>query len=231
MRSLTFSPLALILAFVLCSGAWADVIEIFEEDEDFISNLTNEDTPTTAEIDDTDSFEGEVCINITAPAGVTNGQKYNPNIPGWSYKIVEKPSSADEVRWIMFAWKKADGDGIMIQFPDNGAWGVVAAAFVDPPAPGTGRYIAGANMTGWTGIQVSEDAPTDWEYVIRDLYEDFEEFTMTGVALTPFTGIGLYDSIYLAWTQDELERIAKGVIQVEPVSKLSATWGDVKTSD
>ncbi len=41
--------------------------------------------------------------------------------------------------------------------------------------------------------------------------------------------VGRYDSIYLAWTEDELQQLLTGIFPVEPLSKLTTTWGDVKT--
>jgi hypothetical protein len=229
MKALSFPFLALTFAFAICAGAAGDVIELFDDDDSFVEHLAQEDTPTTIENDNSDTFNGDISLNVTAPSGVTNGQRYNPNIPDWSYKIVENPSGTDEARWIMFAWKKIGGTGIMIQFPDNGGWGAVTTPFVDPPAPGTRRYIAGDNMTGWTGIQVSENAPAQWGVVIRDLFADFGEFTMTGIALTPFDNTGLYDSIYLARGEDELNNLL--TTSVEPDSKLASTWGEVKSCE
>lgn len=225
--------LALILAFVICAGALGEVIEIFEDDDSFMNNLSNQDAATNIENDDTDVFRGEIALNVSAPEGsaANNVQRYNPNIPGWSYKVVENPSKEGEVRWIMFAWKKIGGTGIMIQFPDNGSWGAVTVPFVKPPAPGSRRYIAGDNLTGWTGIQTREDAPEEWEVVIRDLFADFGAFTMTGMALTPFNEVGLYDSIYLAQTEDELKSLATKMTSVAPHSKLAATWGEVKSGE
>lgn len=228
MRKMGFSFLALILAFALCTGASATVIELFDEDEAFVENLAQEDTPTTIENESGDAYNGDLSLNVTAPQDVTNGQRYNATIVGWVYNIVENPAAADEARWIVFAWKKMGGTGIMIQFPDNGNWGAVTDPFVDPPAPGTGRYIAGENMTGWTGIQVSEEAPAQWTVVKRDLFADFTGFVLTGVAMTPFDNTGLYDFIYLAASEQEADSIISTVTAVEPDSKLVTTWSEVK---
>jgi hypothetical protein len=222
MKASIFPFLALTLAFVICAGASGEVIEIFEDDQTFMDKLTNQDTATTIENTDDDSFYGDISVKLGAPATVSNGQRYSPNIPGWTYNVVKDPSAENEVRWIMFAWKKLEGEGIMIQFPSSGSWGV---------QPQGGRYFAGVNKTGWAGIQVADEAPREWEVVIRDLYDDFGAFTMTGMALTQYDNIGLYDSIYLAWSEDELKRLLTEMTPVEPRSKLAATWGKVKSGD
>jgi hypothetical protein len=112
----------------------------------------------------------------------------------------------------------------MVQFPDNAAWGAVTTPCVEPPAPGTRRYIAGENVTGWTGICVSQDVPAQWTVVARDLFADFGEFTMTGMALTPFTDDGngdYYDAMMIS--SEPLDATAVG-----SAGKLATTWGDMK---
>jgi hypothetical protein len=213
-----------VLVFVISTGLGirADVVELFDEDEDIINKMTNQDAPTTIEISEEALFSGDISVRLESDAVITNGQKYNPNVPGWSYNIVKNPSDETEMRWILFAWKKDGGEGIMIQFPNSGSWGV---------QPNGGRYFAGVNKTGWPGIQVSDEAPVEWEYHIRDLFDDFGEFTLTGMALTQYDNIGYYDSIYLAWTKEELERIVADIMPVEPQDKLASTWGEVKFAE
>ena len=214
--------LVLTLSLAICIGTQGVVIELFDDDEGFIDKIPNQDTATEIANDDTEFFNGEISLRLEAPAGVSNGQKYNPNVPGWSYNIVKNPSADDEARWIMFAWKKAGGNGIMIQFPSSGSWGV---------QPNGGRYFDGVNKTGWPGIQLADEPPAEWEVQIRDLFDDFGAFTMTGIALTQYDNVGYYDSIYLAWTEDELNRLLVEMTPVEPRSKLAATWGEVKTGE
>jgi len=222
MRFPTSASLALTLVFAVCVGAQGKVIELFDEDDAFMGMLSNQDTPTQIEIADSESFNGDISIRLEAPAAVSNGQRYNPNIPGWRYNIVKDPSADDEARWIMFAWKKVGGTGIMIQFPNNGSWGV---------QPQGGRYFDGVNKTGWPGIQLADDAPGEWEVQIRDLFDDFGAFTMTGIALTQYDNVGFYDSIYLAWSEDELKGLLTSMTPVEPHSKLATTWGEVRSGE
>jgi hypothetical protein len=228
----TYALFALIAAFALSLpfvGA-TKVITLFEDDAAFIKNLSNQDSPTEIAIENADTFKGSAAIKITVtdPAA-TNGQKYNANIPDWKFSIVESPAADTEARWILLGWKSIGGKGIMIQFPDAGNWGAVTTPFVDPPAPGTRRYIAGENLTGWSGIQVSAEAPAKWTGVVRDLFADFGAFTLTGMALTPFQGVGLYDAIYLGATEAEVKAILSTVTAVEPQGKLAVEWADLKT--
>lgn len=122
----------------------------------------------------------------------------------------------------MFAWKKEGGQGIMIQFPNNGSWG---------GQPNGGRYFAGVNKTGWPGIQVLPEAPAEWDVQIRDLQDDFGDFVLTGIALTQYDNVGYYDFIYLAWTEDELKQLLNEAQPVEPIGKLAVTWADMKAGN
>jgi hypothetical protein len=220
MKIIKFSTLTLAMIFVFCVGSQGRVIELFDEDEDFMARLSNQDTPTQIEISEDESFNGDISLRLEAPAAVNNGQRYNPNIPEWSYNIVKNPSDDNEARWIMFAWKKVGGEGIMIQFPDSGSWGVQQNG---------GRYFDGVNKAGWPGIQLADEPPAEWEVQIRDLFDDFGEFTMTGMALTQYDNVGFYDFIYLAWTEDELTNFLAEILPVEPQGKLGAVWGEIKS--
>jgi len=165
MKFLSFPLLVLAFGLLICAGSSGDIIELFDEDEEFINSVPNQDTATDSVISEDEVYYGEISIRLESTPDVNNGQKYNPNVPGWGYSIVKSPAGADEARWIMFAWKKVGGEGIMIQFPSSGTWGVQKNG---------GRYFAGVNAAGWEGIQVSDDAPEEWEVHIRDLYDDFD---------------------------------------------------------
>ncbi|MDA1191122.1 MAG: hypothetical protein O3A46_05480 [Candidatus Poribacteria bacterium] len=218
------------LALAVCVSyavpSHATLIELFDEDPAFRTRLTGVAGGAAATIV-TDANKGSAAISITG-AGNDN-QMYNPNIAGWSYGVVANPTGATQVRWMVLAWKKTAGvNGIMIQFPDNGGWGAVTTPFVTAPAPGTRRYIAGDNVTGWSGIQVATAPPSKWTLVVRDLFADFGAFTLTGVALTPFGGTGVYDSIYLGASQAEVMGAVEGGTAVEPAGKLATTWSSLK---
>lgn len=219
----------LIVALLALGGlARGDLLVLFDEnakDEagagDFPALFTSHDAGSKVTVTSDDAFSGKVSVFVT-PA-----QSYNNQMKGWSFKIVEKPSKSGEYRYIRFAWKAKGGTGVMIQFPDNGAWGAVTQPCVKPPALGTRRYIAGKNVTGWSGICVSDKIPQDWEVVERDLFADFGSFTMTGMALTPFSDGGdgdYYDAIMLAASPSEFPQLAP----VEPKDKLALRWADIK---
>ena len=83
----------------------------------------------------------------------------------------------------------------MIELAADGAW---------PPADkALRRYCAGRNTTGWQSVEVSPTPPTDWTMVTRDLWRDFGEFTLTGLAPTAMGGPALFDTIELLHSREQ----------------------------
>jgi hypothetical protein len=68
--------------------------------------------PGTVTLESQDAFSGVDAVRVTPL------QKYQSNIPGWSFKVVEKPQ-AGEYRFVRFAWRKSGGCGVMIQLHDT----------------------------------------------------------------------------------------------------------------
>ncbi len=163
-------------------------VELFEDNHPLLlAQLTNEDGPAQAETDT--KFSGTASIKV-APS-----QRYNPDISGWNFNITEKPE-AGEYRYIRFAWKKAGGNGIMLQLSTSTrGW--------------ENRYCSGKNVAGWAAIQVEENSPADWTVVTRDLFKDFGgAFQLKGMALSPVDGdAGYFDHIYLGRSIEELDKI------------------------
>ncbi|NOX56635.1 MAG: c-type cytochrome, partial [Planctomycetes bacterium] len=134
-----------------------------------------------------DTFSGRRALAVTPP------QRYSQRLPGWAFRITEKPGPG-EFRYIRFAWKSPAGAGVMIELAADGAW---------PPADKPlRRYYSGKNLTSWAAVQISPDPPRDWVVVTRDLYQDFGSFTLTGIAPTAMGGEALFDRIELLRTLD-----------------------------
>jgi len=215
--------------FALVFSCKAELLILFDEDGKdeagagkFPSLFVSHDAGSTVTVTSDDAFSGKVSA-FTTPA-----QSYNNNMTNWRFVIMEKPAAKNEFRYIRFAWKSDGGTGVMIQFPDNGAWGAVTQPCLNPPAPGSRRYIAGVNVTGWSGICVDKDIPRKWTVIQRDMFNDFGQFTMTGMALTPFSDGGkgdYYDAIMLASKENEFP---KGNQAVESGSKLLTFWSKIK---
>lgn len=144
-----------------------------------------------------DLGQGEVEQNVVfsgrSAIKITHYQKYFNLLPGWSYRVTEKPK-AGEYRYLRFAWKSAGLTGIMLQLHDDKDWHI--------------RYVSGANKFDWTANNVAESLPTDWTLVTLDLFKDFGEREIHGIALTAFDGeAGYFDHIYLGRTNEDLDAI------------------------
>ena len=136
----------------------------------------------TAEFITTDKHDGLVCLKITPL------QRCSSRIQGWSFSIREKPA-AGEFRFIRFAWKSAEADGVMLEFAADGRW--------PPSDKPLRRYHAGRNTTGWQSKEVDPAPPREWTVVTRDLWQDMGDFTLTGIAPTAMESSALFDRIEL----------------------------------
>ena len=77
----------------------------------------------------------------------------------------------------------------MIELADDGRWPSASKPLR--------RYYSGKNTTSWEATQISSQAPTEWTIVTRDLWKDFGDFTLTGIAPTAMGGEVLFDRIEL----------------------------------
>lgn len=191
--------LLVLLCVLVASSVEAAVV--FEDNSTFVTYLKGD---ASVGIEPGDTYHGSKAIRVTVPASAAQGQVYNANIPGVNFRVVANPVAANEVRWMMFAWKKVSGsDALMVQIANSGNWGPTGSPIVSPPAP-VWRYVAGDNLQSWSAVRVAWQSPLAWTVVIRDLYADFGSFQLTGMAFTPFDGVALFDSIYVAKTYNEL---------------------------
>jgi len=162
-------------------------VTLFEDDSSFVQALT--DGAGKATIRREDRLSGTASLAITPPYRGTR------RFPGWEYRIVENPAPG-EFRYLRFAWKSRRGSGVMLELAGNGSW---------PPADEPRwRYYSGKNTTPWPGQQVSAHAPDDWAVVTRDLWRDFGEFTLTGIAPIAMRDEVLFDRIELLRTLDDV---------------------------
>jgi hypothetical protein len=175
-------------------------LTIFEDDESFIGLLTEGSGRAIPE--QRDKYSGKYCLRVTPD------QKLNPSLPMLGVKIRENPGPG-EYRYIRFAWKKAGGNSICLQLNHDGAWGPggeggrEGAKFRYHAGPGGECY--GASLV------ISDKLPGKFELVTRDLFADFGEFTLNGLAFSPVDGnAALFDHLYLARQMEDFE-----LIQVE----------------
>jgi putative heme-binding domain-containing protein len=147
----------------------------------FLADALNEGDGT-AQFVESERHTGRYSLRTTPP------QRYSPRIPNWSFRIRENPMPG-EYRYIRFAWKAAEAQGVMLELAANGNW---------PSANEPGRrYHAGKNSSGWQSLEVDSTAPREWSVVTRDLWQDAGEFTLTGIAPTAMGGPVFFDSIEL----------------------------------
>jgi len=180
----------------------------------------------------TDAYTGKEALYING-AGRYGG-RFNNAAP-WSwycrcFKITENPKTDDEFRYITFAWKKNGGRGILLGLGGNpeannrlNQYGLV-------------HYHAGANVFNWNpSIQVNRSVPTKWEKHTRDLFKDWNAFTLTGILFQPWpegwsTG-GFWDYVVLHQNpeiQTPVESKAEIQTPVESKGKLTTTWAKLK---
>ena len=167
---------------------------IFEDQSEFVAALTEGDGQATLTSDE--KFSGAVSVKVTP------GQRFNPTLPGLGVKIREKPGSG-EFRYLQFAWKKQGGQAICLQLNHDGLWGPSGTN------PAKFRYHAGpAGEVFGASVAVDSNLPGAFVLVTRDLFADFGEFTLTGIALTPVDGeYALFDHIYLGATVASFESV------------------------
>lgn len=198
-----FSIIAIFVAMLLIAPmTFAKVIVLFDENAaaeaskgKMVEGFISHDAGSTVTIAN-QGFTGKSSLLITP------SQSYNPDL-GWNFPINDTP-------FLTFAWKKDGGTGIMIQLAYNKTWAY--------------RYFSGVNVTNWPGIQLEKDIPKDWKVYTKDLTKDFaKDWNLTGLAFTPWDGVGgYYDYMILSTTE------AEGKTAVESAHKLATTWGSMK---
>ncbi|MBI5801308.1 MAG: c-type cytochrome [Verrucomicrobia bacterium] len=153
---------------------------LFDEEPGFAALLKEESG--TATIESTGAAFGKLCLRISPP------QRAAKQLPGWNYRVVEKPAATNEFRFLRLTWKSS-GPGVMVELARSGQW---------PKAEDqNGRYYAGRNTTQWKARQASTAVPREWDTVTLDLWKDMGTFTLTGLAPTAMGGDAWFDRIEL----------------------------------
>jgi hypothetical protein len=167
---------------------------IFEDQPEFVAELL--EGAGTAKLEDSDKYSGKSSVKVTPD------QRFNERLPGLGMRIRQNPG-AGEYRFLRFAWKKKGGQTICLQLNHDGNWGPSEGA------PGKFRYHAGPGPECYgASLTVDSKIPADWVVVTRDLYADFGEFTLTGIALSPVDGeYALFDHLYLGRSTRDFELV------------------------
>ena len=196
----------------------APVAELLEDDAQGLLKLLTNPTgdPGEGRVENTDVFSGKAGIKIIPM------QRFHNRIPGWKYHITENPKPG-EYRYLRFAWKADGAKGIMLQLHDEKDWNI--------------RLTAGIDAYNWGTKFVADAPPPKWTVVTRDLFMEFGERTIQGIALTVFEGnAGYFDHIYFARTIDDLDRIdatglGKGPAPQPTPAELDSLWIDLGGDD
>jgi hypothetical protein len=219
-----FDAPAPVLAFPPYVAPKADgpVVVLLDEDTEPLYPLLDNAVagePGTVAREDRDVFAGAEAVRVTPL------QKYQPNIPGWAFKVVAAPG-AGEFRYVRFAWKKLGGSGVMVQLhdADKQGWGL--------------RFHLGVNGPGWVSKSLGEKVPAEWQLVTRDLFQEFGAVTVSGIALTAMDGeAALFDHVLLGRTVADLDRATDEALgRVKPARPLGgkerdALWDDLNGPD
>lgn len=170
-------------------------VVVFEDEADFPDRLTDGGGDGLVTTDDKHTE--------SASLKILPDQLYNRELLGTGLKIRENPQPG-EFRYLRFAWKKVGGETIQLQLSADGDWGP------DRDAAGKSfRYHAGPgdNYYGKSTL-IAPQLPSEWVVVTRDLFADFGEFTLTGLAFTPVDGeYALFDHVLVGRTVEDLDRL------------------------
>jgi hypothetical protein len=169
-------------------------LKIFEDEEEFTTRLDQGNGQIR--------LEGGQKYSGSSSVRVTPDQRFNPALSSLGVKIRKDPGPG-EYRYLRFVWRKQGGNQICLQLNHDGAWG--------PAANGSGptfRYHAGPGECYGASLRVNSRVPNRMTVVTRDLYADFGEFTLNGLALSPVDGqFALFDHMYLGRTVDDLDSV------------------------
>jgi hypothetical protein len=210
------------LSIVLCLGTGSalgasrpsTVAELLEDGgENLIRQMLSQQGGVGG-IEFADVYSGQSAVKITPM------QLYQRELAGWAYKIVEKPK-VGEYRFIRFAWKAPGATGIMLQMHDEKDWNL--------------RLTAGVDEPNWGSKFVATKPPEKWTVVTRDLFADFKERKIQGIALTVFgQQPGYFDHIYFGRNIEELDAIDATGLSAAPLLKpedLERLWGQLVGDD
>ncbi len=168
---------------------------LFEDEKAFVDYLVEGNA--TVGLFDGEKYSGTASIKV----GVD--QKYRTSLPGLNLKIRQNPGPG-EYRYLRYAWRKQGGTAIALQIGHENTFGPT------PASPAKFRYDAGAGGETYGAALRTGPLPiAGFAVVTRDLYADFGEFSLTGLALSTFDGeYGLFDHFYLSRGPRDFELVA-----------------------
>jgi hypothetical protein len=186
---------------------WPGLYPIFEDEADLVDRLVQ--AGGTVRRSDTDAYAGAASLAV-AQTDQIESHRIELSVP-----IRETPRLG-QYRFLRFAWKKSGGGRLCMTLGHDELWG--------PTGDLKGRdrrlfrYDAGPGQPSFDGaLRIDKKTPEQWAVVTRDLYNDFGEFTLTGLSLHALDGgEAMFDHIYLGRSQQDFTRIE---IQPTPPKK------------
>ena len=171
---------------------------LFDEEADFPAKFMQAKGSVgegEASLDPQNATRGKVALKFSPP------MRSAANLPDWNYKIRQNPEPG-EYRYVRYTWKKQGGGSLGLQLAHDGKFG--------PTMKGgpSFRYHAGAGNTLGASLTIADNLPgLKSQTVVRDLYADFGEFTLTGLGavLGDSTQVAYFDELTLGQTLDDLE--------------------------
>ena len=152
-------------------------------------------------------------------------ERHAGDLKGWGFKIVEKPTGANEFRYLRFAWKKEGGGSALLGLANDKNWSGK-------------RYAAGEYALGNQGYKVAEKAPAEWTVVTRDLFKDFGAFGLTGILFSSTgSGTARFDHVILGRSIEDLDVATDSALgKAKPKIALSGkardeAWADLVGDD
>ncbi|MCI0359640.1 MAG: hypothetical protein L0211_14280 [Planctomycetaceae bacterium] len=171
------------------------LLKLFEDEPAFIDQL--KEGRGEVFLEERDVYHGKGAVKVT------RDQRFVSFLPEFKVRIREAPGPG-EYRYLRFAWKKTGGTeiGIQLHTIENEGAKIPGAIWI--------RYHIGPQATFLDdrSIRIGTALPSDWAVVTRDLYADYGELTITGIALTPHDDHnGLFDHIYFARDPRDFDRL------------------------
>jgi hypothetical protein len=170
------------------------ILRIFEDEANFVSQLTEGDGSATFVSDPQKARLGTGSLQLVGARG-------NPRLEGLDVAISDAPRIG-EFRFIHFALRKRGGGAIRIRLAHDGKYGPKENA-VSP----TYGYNAGEDrLRVGKDVVVIYKLSDNWQAFTRDLFGDFGRFRLTGFSLESLGGeYAEIDQIYLARRLEEFQ--------------------------
>lgn len=193
------------------------LLTIFEDDMSFAAQLKS--GSGQIELDSDAPFSGERSLKVTPGAGE------NARLPSLEALICEHPSLG-QYRYLCFAWKKSTGTRIQLRLANAGRLGdvmngpdfgatIAAGLRRTQTADDRGRRFSYCYEEGVATTKppiplwMHGDLPREWQLIQRDVFNDFGQFIVTGLAFNCVDGeTAWFDHVYLARTKQDLEYAA-----------------------